>query len=93
MSHSIMSGLKVPEDMFRNWTDDVVYMLRDFTDSVLGATFPQVIGREHRMLGLERWLDELLQMGVVFERLDRVAEQFLKGRSYGEYSPRQGKPR
>ncbi len=94
LPHSILPGLKMPEDMFQNWTDDVAYMLRDFTDGVLVVTFhPQVIGRGHRMLGLERWLDELSQMGVAFDRLEGVAEQFLEGRSYGEYSPRYGRSR
>lgn len=94
LPRSIMPGLKMPEDMFQNWTDDVAYMLRDFTDGILVVTFhPQVIGRGHRMLRLERWLDELSQMGVAFDRLEGVAEQFLKGRSYGEYSPRCGRPR
>jgi peptidoglycan-N-acetylglucosamine deacetylase len=94
LPNAIMSGLKTPEDVFRNWTEDVAYMLRDFTDGVLVVTFhPQVIGRGHRMLGLERWLDELAGMGVAFERLESVAEQFLEGRNYGEYEPRRGRPR
>ena len=89
LPNSIMPGLRVPADVFRNWTDDVAYMLRDFTDGVLVVTFhPQVIGRGHRMLGLERWLDELAQMGVAFERMDTVAERFLAGQPLGEYSPR-----
>jgi peptidoglycan-N-acetylglucosamine deacetylase len=92
LPNSIMSGLKSPADVFRNWTDDVAYMLRDFTDGVLVVTFhPQVIGRGHRMLGLERWLDELAQMGVQFGRMDAVAERFLAGQALGEYSPRQDK--
>ena len=32
-------------------------------------------------------------MGVAFDRLEAVAEKFLKGRSYGEYSPRWGRSR
>jgi hypothetical protein len=45
------------------------------------------------MLGLERWLDELAGMGVAFERLESVAEQFLEGRAYGRYEPRRDRPR
>ncbi len=94
LPNSIMPGLRTPADVFRNWTDDVAYMLRDFSDGVLVVTFhPQVIGRGHRMLGLERWLDELAQMGVTFERMDAVAERFLAGQPLGEYSPRQDKSR
>lgn len=92
LPNSIMPGLKPPADTFRNWTDDVAYMLRDFTGGVLVVTFhPQVIGRGHRMLGLERWLDELARMGVQFGRMDGVAERFLAGQALGEYSPRQDK--
>lgn len=94
LPHSIMLGLKKPEDMFRSWTDDIVYMLRDFSNGVLVFTFhPQVIGRGHRMLALETWLEGLSQMDVVFERLDLVAEQFLKGSPYGTYSPHHGEQR
>jgi peptidoglycan/xylan/chitin deacetylase (PgdA/CDA1 family) len=94
LPNAIMPGLKTPEDVFRNWTEDVAYMLRDFTNGVLVVTFhPQVIGRGHRMLGLERWLDELAGMGVAFERLESVVEQFIDGRNYGEYEPRRGRPR
>jgi peptidoglycan-N-acetylglucosamine deacetylase len=89
-----MPGLKTPEDVFRTWTEDVAYMLRDFAEGVLVVTFhPQIIVRGHRTLGLERWLDELTGMGVAFERLESEAEQFLEGRVYGEYEPRRGGPR
>ena len=44
------------------------------------------------VVSLERWLEELSsQMGVAFDRLEAVEERFLKGRSYGEYSPRRGR--
>ena len=90
----MMPGLKTPEDVFRNWMEDVAYMLRDFAERVLVVTFhPQVIVCGHRTLGLERWLDDLAGMGVAFERLEGVAEQFLEGRVYGEYEPRRGRPR
>jgi peptidoglycan/xylan/chitin deacetylase (PgdA/CDA1 family) len=86
LPNSIMPGLRDPEVVFKNWTRDVEYMLRDFADGVLVVTFhPQVIGRGHRMLGLEQWLDELIRMGISFQRLDTVAEEFRKGRSYGQY--------
>jgi len=87
-------GLKKPGDVFSNFMGDVEYMLRDFVDGVLVVTFhPQVIGRGHRMLGLERWLDDLIRMEVAFDRLDCVAEQFSNGRAFGEYSPRRGRSR
>ena len=61
-------------------------MLRDYEDGVVTVTFhTQVIGRGHRILGLERWLDELGEMDLDFARMDWVAEQFLNGRSFGRY--------
>lgn len=88
LPNSIMPSLKTPAEVFGNWTGDAAYMLRDFTNGVLVVTFhPQVIGRVHRMLGLERWLDGLVEMGVAFERMNAVAGGFLTGRAYGEYLP------
>jgi peptidoglycan-N-acetylglucosamine deacetylase len=87
----LMPGLRSPETVFKSWTDDVSYMLRDFEDGVLTITFhPQVIGRGHRLLGLERWLDELREMDLTFERMDSVAEQFVNGRSFGRYRRQSG---
>lgn len=86
----LMPGLRKPGDVFSNWSDDVRYMLRDFDRGVLTATFhPQVIGRGHRLLGLERWLDELIEMGVEFRRMDSVAAEFLDNGSFGVWKPGQ----
>lgn len=77
--------------VFENWRDDVVYMLRDFEDGVVTFTsHPEVTGRGHRVLGYERLVDELREMGVTFARMDAVAEAFRAGRSYGQYRPEHG---
>ncbi|MDA8201148.1 MAG: polysaccharide deacetylase [Thermaerobacter sp.] len=77
--------------VFENWRDDVVYMLRDFQDGVVTFTsHPEVTGRGHRLLGYERLVDELRQMGVAFARMDSVVQAFLAGQSYGEYRPEHG---
>jgi peptidoglycan-N-acetylglucosamine deacetylase len=92
-SGSVLPGLRPADDVFRNWTDDIVYMLRDFEDGVAVVTFhPQVIGRGHRLLALERWLEELRSMGVAFARCDDVARQVLSGRAYGTYRPATNRP-
>ena len=44
---------------------------------------PQVIGRGHRLLALEGWLDQIAELGVTFARMDHVAEAFAAGRSFG----------
>ncbi len=77
--------------VFENWLDDVRYMLRDFEDGVVTLTFhPEVTGRGHRLLGLERLLDALDALGVEFERMDRVVQAWLSGRAYGRYRPQAG---
>ncbi len=87
-SGSVLPGLRPADEVFRNWTNDIVFMLRDFDDGVAVVTFhPQVIGRGHRLLALERWLDELGRMGVAFARCEDVARQVLAGRAYGTYRP------
>ena len=44
---------------------------------VLTLTFhPQVIGRGHRMLMLERLIEELKELGATFARMDAVAREF-----------------
>ena len=90
MSEVVMPGLRTPEDVFANWMGDLTYMLRDFVDGVLVVTFhPQVIGRGHRMLGFEAWLDQLAAADIEFGKLGMIAEKFDSGRSYGNYRPRE----
>jgi len=77
--------------VFENWVEDVAYMVRDFDDGVVTMTFhPEVTGRGHRLLGLERMIDRLFALGVRFERCDRVVAQWLAGRAYGAYRPAAG---
>jgi hypothetical protein len=41
------------------------------------------MGRGHRLLALERWLDGLADLGVTYARMDQVAAGFRAGRSFG----------
>jgi peptidoglycan/xylan/chitin deacetylase (PgdA/CDA1 family) len=85
----VMPGLKSPVDVYGNWLDDLRYMVRDYEDGVCVITFhPQVVGRGHRLLGLERFIKEVRELDLEFARLDNVAEQFRGGRKYGTYRPR-----
>ena len=87
----VMPGLRLADDVYANWLEDLRYMVRDYDDGVCVITFhPQVIGRGHRLLGLERFLDAAAELGVEFDRLDRVAEKFRAGRAYGVYRPGSG---
>ena len=79
-----LPGLRPPGDVFASFLDDVRFMLRDVNDGVCVITFhPQVIGRGHRLLGLERFIDSLVDLGVTFSRCDEVADNFRDGRDYG----------
>lgn len=74
---SVMPGLRRPSDVFANYLDDIDYMLREEPGGVCVLTFhPQVIGRGHRMLGLERFLDACRERAVTFRTCLDVARQF-----------------
>jgi peptidoglycan/xylan/chitin deacetylase (PgdA/CDA1 family) len=85
----VFPGLRASADVYANFTDDIVYMERDFDQGVAVITFhPQVSGRGHRLLALERWIDQLTEMGLRFDRCDTVAKQVKEGRKFGTYQPR-----
>jgi peptidoglycan/xylan/chitin deacetylase (PgdA/CDA1 family) len=78
----VMPGMRSPRDVFANFLDDVRYMIREEPRGVCVITFhPQVIGRGHRMLGLERFIEELLDLPVRTSRCDMVAQDFLSAAS------------
>ena len=80
----LMPGLRRPEDMFANFTGDVRWMVRDVRHGVCTVVFhPQVIGRGHRLLALEAWLDDIAALGVTFARMDAVALAVASGREFG----------
>jgi peptidoglycan/xylan/chitin deacetylase (PgdA/CDA1 family) len=73
----VLPGLRSPREVFGNFLDDVRYMTREEPGGVCVITFhPQVIGRGHRMIGLEWFLDELVAHPVRFSRCDAVADDF-----------------
>lgn len=80
----LLQGLRRVDDVIENWNDEVRYMTRYVTDGVCTITLhPEIIGRGHRMLGLERFIGEARDLGVEFARHDTVARQFREGRAYG----------
>lgn len=92
-AEAVMPGLKPAEELFGRWTDEVRYMLRNFENGVVTFTcHPQVIGRGHRMLALERWLDELATLDVRYSRLEEVAAEFSGGDRFGVYRPSGSRP-
>ncbi|MCP3856595.1 MAG: polysaccharide deacetylase [Actinomycetia bacterium] len=80
----LMPGLKRPDDMFANFSDDIRWMVRDVDQGVCNVVFhPQVIGRGHRLMALERWLDTMAELGVNYARMDHVAHAVRAGRQFG----------
>ncbi|MEO3873551.1 polysaccharide deacetylase [Nonomuraea sp. B12E4] len=72
-----LPGLREPAGVFGNFLDDIDYMLRDVPGGVCVLTFhPQVIGRGHRMLGLERFLDACLGRPLTFRTCLHAARAF-----------------
>ena len=68
---SMMPGLRRPADMFDNFTGDLRWMTANVGHGVYNVVFhPQVIGRGHRLLALEAWLDDIAELGLTFARLD-----------------------
>ena len=60
-----MPGLRRPADMFDNFAGDLRWMTANVDHGVCTFVFhPQVIGRGHRMLALEAWLDEIADLGL-----------------------------
>lgn len=80
----LMPGLRRPEEMFANFTGDVAWMVREVQHGVCNVVFhPQVIGRGHRLLALERWLDEIAELGISFVRMGEVAAAYNDGFTFG----------
>jgi len=73
----LQQGLMRTDDVLANWLDDFGYMAQTTEWGVLTYTFhPQVIGRGHRMLMLERLIDALRDQGAEFTCMDAAAAEF-----------------
>lgn len=67
LPNKLYSGLRSPEQVFDIWMGDFDYMCRYVPEGVFILTMhPQVIGRGHRMLLLERLIDHMLTENVQF---------------------------
>ncbi|MCL4535968.1 MAG: polysaccharide deacetylase [Bacteroidetes bacterium] len=76
MPSYLQQGLRRASDVMENWVDDFRYMAETTDWGVLTYTFhPQIVGRGHRMLMLERLVQTLGDMGATFIRLDAAAEE------------------
>jgi peptidoglycan/xylan/chitin deacetylase (PgdA/CDA1 family) len=76
---ALLQGLRRAGDVLDNWMDDFRYMARETERGVLTYTMhPQVIGRGHRLLMLERLIDGLSELGARFTRMDEALEELTR---------------
>ncbi|HLJ59727.1 MAG TPA: polysaccharide deacetylase [bacterium] len=76
--NGILPGLRRGGDVLDNWVDDFRYMVQTEQWGVLTYTFhPQVTGRGHRMIVLERLIEALAALGATFVRMDAAVEEFV----------------
>ena len=75
----LQEGLRPTSGVLENWLDDYRYMARELDWGVLTYTFhPEVTGRGHRMLMLERLIDAVASLGATFVRMDEAAEEYAR---------------
>jgi peptidoglycan/xylan/chitin deacetylase (PgdA/CDA1 family) len=78
----LQPGHAATSDVLENWLDDFRYMNRECEDGILVYTLhPEVVGRGHRMLFLERLLNGLTEMGAKFSRLDSALDRHCRRRA------------
>ncbi len=77
----VLQGLMNTENVLRNWVDDFDYMTRITEWGVLTYTcHPYVIGRGHRMMMLERLIQQLQKLNAVFLTMGEAVDEFLARR-------------
>lgn len=77
VGQSVMPGLANAGAVLENFVDDFRYMVSTSDWGVLTYTFhPYVIGRGHRMIMLEKLIDQLGELGATFMALEDAADAF-----------------
>jgi peptidoglycan/xylan/chitin deacetylase (PgdA/CDA1 family) len=70
LPNKLYPGLRTPDDVFSIWMGDFDYMCQHVSGGVFILTMhPQVIGRGHRMLLLDKLLKHMLEAGAKFARM------------------------
>lgn len=79
---SVRQGLKNAHHVEQNWVDDFRYMRETVAWGVLTYTcHPFISGRGHRIMLLERMIQQLKNEGAVFMRVDEAVEEFRQRQS------------
>jgi peptidoglycan/xylan/chitin deacetylase (PgdA/CDA1 family) len=80
----VYPGLSAPSKVEEIWLGEFEYMRRHVPDGVYTLTMhPQLIGRGHRMLMLERLIERFKESRASFSRLDEAAEGFRRRQPSG----------
>lgn len=89
LPQKLYPGLRPAEHVWSVWAGDFAYMREYVPAGVFTLTMhPQVIGRGHRMLFLERFLEHLRSHpDVAFERMGEVAQRWKRGQEQAEHTP------
>ena len=84
----VSPGLADPARVFEVWTGDFDYLYDRVGEGVFTLTMhPQVIGRGHRLLLLERVIEHIRQRkGVVFAKMEDVAREWREAHPVETYS-------
>jgi peptidoglycan-N-acetylglucosamine deacetylase len=73
---SVLPGLQSARNVMDNWRDEFHYMKKSVDWGILTYTMhPYVIGRGHRMLALETFVDAIGRDGAVFMMMEEAAEE------------------
>lgn len=74
-------GLRTPDDVYRIWSADFAFLAQRLGEGVFTLTMhPQVIGRGHRILLLERLIEYTKgHEGVTFKTMGQVAAEWKQG--------------
>ncbi len=80
LPNKLYPGLRSPDDVYAIWAANFDYMLRYVPGGVFTLTMhPQVIGRGHRLLMLERLIEHMLrQPKVRFSRMIDCAQEWVE---------------
>jgi peptidoglycan/xylan/chitin deacetylase (PgdA/CDA1 family) len=84
LPNRVSPGLSAASKVEDIWRDEFAFMVRDIPNGVFTLTMhPQVIGRGHRILMLERLIAHFRESGAQFTTLSAAAEAF-RGRAEKE---------
>jgi len=77
--HTLQAGLMNASLVLENWFGDFAYMRDHYDRGVLTYAFhPQVIGRGHRLMMLEKLIEKLRDAGAVFITMEQAVAEYRK---------------